>query len=94
MFRGRLKGAKKVAGAGAGAEVGEAGGKGRVPEGFKGEGVAGANDGKECWTIVGCGVVEAVKLVFCSGTWDNKGALAGAVSIEKSLMVSFFRGRF
>ena len=92
MFRGRLKGAKKVAGAGAGAEVGEAGGKCRVPEGFKG--VAGANDGKEWWTIVGCGVVEAVKLVFCSGTWDNKGALAGAVSIEKSLMVSFFRGRF
>ena len=39
-------------------------------------------------------MVEAVKLVFCSGTWDNKGALAGAVSIEKSLMVSFFRGRF
>ncbi len=94
MFRGRLKGAKKVAGAGAGAGVGEAGGKGKLADVFKGEGVAGANEGKEWWTIVGCGVVEAVKLVFCSGTWDNRGTLAGAVSMEKSLMVSFFRGRF
>ena len=56
MFSGRLKGAKNVAGAGAGAgagaKIGEAGGKGREPEVFKGEGVAGANDGNERWAIV------------------------------------------
>lgn len=43
---------------------------------------------------MGWGVVEAVKPVFCSGTSDNRRALAGAVLMEKSLMVSFLRGRF
>ncbi len=96
VFRGRLKGEKKVAeGCWSEDGVGEAGGKGvGVAEDIKGEGVAGANEGNDWGAIMGWGVVEAVKPVFCSGMSDNRRALAGAVLMEKSLMVSFLRGRF